>query len=183
MNSFRRFASAPRLLALLLFVLTGCAGPLDGSKLALNAVREILVEAGPLFEQGERAAFARCAGLPTVAEDATCSAAVKKAWAPRKEALLAAREAWGIGLAAVRAAEAAQALGQRADVAAAIAAVSAAIAAADRLRVFPAPQVAPPAAPPAPASVPQVLPPVVVPPAAPRPQGRRPQIVPVPLSV
>ena len=167
------------LLALTLLV-TGCAGPLDGSKLALNAVREVLVETVPLFEQGERDAFARCGALPTAAADATCSAAVKKAWAPRKEALLAAREAWTVGLAAVRAAEAAEALGQRPDVAAAVAACSAAVAAMERLRVLPVPQVAPGA--PAPPPVPPAAPPAVVPPAPARPSGRRPGLVPVPLA-
>ena len=168
------------LMLVLALLVTGCAGPLDGSRLALNAVREALVETVPLFEQGERAAFARCAALPTAAADAACSAAVKKAWAPRKEALLAAREAWTVGLAAVRAAEAAAALGQEPDVAAAIAACSAAVAAMERLRVFPAPQVTPGA--PAPPPVPPAAPPAVVPPDPVRPQGRRPRLVPVPLA-
>lgn len=133
MPNFRR--SAPLLLVAALALLTGCAAPLDGAKVAIASAVSFYDTAEPKLVTEYAAAQADCLAkgyAPSATE--ACVAAVRQQWAPIRTAATSAFVAITGAEGALHLAEAATAIGQTPDLGALAAALAQALEAADKMR-------------------------------------------------
>lgn len=123
------------LFSLPLVALLGCASPMRSAGDALSALSATASTAEPALEAEYKAQQDQClASLADLAKAHECVAQVRTSWRPVRDGYRAFRHAWLAADAALRAAEAAEAMGQQVDMGKILALVTAALDAAAAYR-------------------------------------------------
>ncbi len=124
------------ILVLMSVLMVGCVSPLQGVARALDSLAIVARTAEPTLEAQYASDQAGCLrDFAAVAAAEACVAKVRAAWKPAREAYRIFRTAWLGADAALRTAEALDAIGKKVDLASISAKVADAIMAADRFRV------------------------------------------------